>query len=155
MCICSFSGVISMPCLSGRRFTNCNGELGSCSVILSLLWPPKQRLLQCPRCMSCSSSPWRQHPTEQKLRRICGGKIEQSASNLPGSNRDFQAGLDQHWLVHAMLGSSPLAEGRRGSAVGRQLNEEAAPLDSLESKSSASLPTVSDRTALSCPGGGR
>ena len=119
-----------MPCLSGRRFTNCNGELGNGSVILSLLWPPKRRLLQRLQCMSCSSLPWRQHPTEQKLRRICGGKIEQSASNLPGSNRDFQAGLDQHWLVHAMLGSSPLAEGRRGSAVGRQLNEEAAPLAS-------------------------
>jgi hypothetical protein len=30
-------GLFSMPCLSGRRFTDCNGELGSCFVFFNFL----------------------------------------------------------------------------------------------------------------------
>ena len=59
------SGVISMRCLPGRRFRNCNAELGSCFPFLNLLWPMKQRLLQRRWCISGSSSPWRQHPTDR------------------------------------------------------------------------------------------
>ena len=91
-----------MPCLQiffrKNMLTNCNGELGCCSVILSLFRPPKQKLLQRSRCMSCSSLPWRQHPTEQ-LQEGLQREDRSKRTNLPGSNRDFQAGLNQHRLV--------------------------------------------------------